>query len=111
MLIWRRKGWIVFAMLFFGGGALELFLENILGLGEFYYQDSSWPLPLILCLTAIICWKFGTLWNGMIPIDPQTGKPQEKTHTVFFMRMEFWAYILPFLAFFKFLFSHYDMTQ
>ena len=110
MFIWRRKGWVSFAMLIFGGACLEFFIEDVLGFGEFYYQESPWPFPLCLCLTAIVCWKFGTRWNDMIPIDPETGQLLEKTHTAFFIRMEYWGYALHVIAIGDFL-RRLNMTQ
>jgi hypothetical protein len=101
MIIWR--GWGILALLI--PILLIFFLEVLAGLlaGLFganaYQQISSYVWPLGWLIAAGIVWRLGRSLNqrqGRLLIDPTTHEQfvLRSDHSLFFIKMEYWAYVM-----------------
>jgi hypothetical protein len=98
MIIWSGLGFLVaiiaFACLFMS----ELFVENAFH-DDQYYQTHGWPKLVAMLVAAGLVWLLGNYLNkkqGKRLVDPATGKDVvlKPNHSLFFIRMEYWAAIL-----------------
>jgi hypothetical protein len=64
-----------------------------------YYAENGWPKFVAFTLAALVIWFLGRYLNGgegRVLIDPATQETVvlKRTHTFFWLRMEYWAPIL-----------------
>ncbi len=98
MLIWKGKGYLIFVIVFVISLLLELTTEAISGQDTFY-QDHSWPLALALALSGAVIAFLSRKLVSEPPktlIDKDTGEEYklEAKHSLFFIKMDYWSYIL-----------------
>jgi hypothetical protein len=96
MIIWRGFGILVVLIT-----ALALVLMQWFGntLPGGYSAYRQWLFPIGLLLAAAITWPLGRYLNGQpgrVLVDPQTGQQVtlRREHSLFFIRMEYWAAVL-----------------
>jgi hypothetical protein len=102
MIVWRGLGILVAVV---AGGALvltQLVFDAALG-QDAYSRNSGWLAPLALLLAAAVIWPLGTYLNNRgarVYIDKATGREvvMRPNHSLFFVRMEYWAPILAVIA-------------
>lgn len=98
MLIW--SGWgvavpvITFAFLLLFDAATAAYFGD-----ESYYAENAWPKFAAMLLAAIVVWFLGRYLNsgtGRVVVDQETQEQLilKRTHTFFWLRMEYWAPIL-----------------
>jgi hypothetical protein len=97
MLIWKGYGFLVPLITFFICFLMEYSLELVFFKG--YYSLQKWPISLALIIAAIPVWFLGKRLNKnseRILLDPKTGEEVKlvSTHSLFWIRMEYWAPIL-----------------
>lgn len=102
MIVWQ--GWGVLVAVVAGGAMVlaQLAGDAALGPGG-YARNSGWLAPLALLVAAAVVWPLGRRLNGgegRVMVDEETGQrvALRRTHTLFFLRMEYWAPILAFAA-------------
>ncbi|UPU38225.1 hypothetical protein M1B72_11075 [Geomonas paludis] len=74
-------------------------------MGEHYYTGHVWPKVVAVALSAAIVWFVGRRLNagpGRALVDKETGEEVllKKTHTFFFIKMEYWAFAIVVLGVF-----------
>lgn len=102
MIIWRGWGILVLVVVVFFELIANSLVVKPLGIPDHsIYEDIVGYLFFLP--SAVVIWFLGKHLNGKkqrVVIDKETG--QEITlpveHTFFFVRMEYWAYILPLLT-------------
>jgi hypothetical protein len=109
MLIWRGWGILVAVVAFLGLVLMQLVADALYGSGTYSSQTGRWA-PLGLLLAAAILWPLGRRLNGGEKrqlVDPRTGETFEvrREHSLFFIRMEYWAAILAAVALVVFVYS------
>ena len=86
-IIWKGRGILIVPILFVG---------LLFGLAI----DTTWAVALGLGMACVAIWHLGKKWNddsnGRIVIDEQTGRRilLKKTHSLFFIPMQYWGLIL-----------------
>lgn len=98
MIIWTGLGFIVavvaFLMLVLTEFSVEAFFKD-----QSYYQTHGWPKLVALAVAGLIVLALGKRLNtkaGKVLIEKDTGKELilKKKHSLFFIDMEYWGYIL-----------------
>ena len=102
MIIWR--GWGILVALIAGGAVvlMQVGSDALLGPGT-YARHNGWLLPVGLLVAALLIWPLGRRLNGRAArtlLDPATGQQVtlRRDHSLFFIRMEYWAAILALAA-------------
>ena len=98
MFIWSGLGFIVAVIAFLFLFCAEYVVESLLQ-DDNYYQAHGWPKLLAFWLAAACVWVVSTYLNkkqGRVFIDKDSGeevllKPQ---HSLFFINISYWSYIL-----------------
>ena len=97
MIIWQGLGFLVaivpVAVLVF----VQLGIDAVAGTG--YYTAHNWVQVMAVLISALIVGVTGYFLNrqpGKILIDPQTNQKVElkQRHTLFWIRMEYWAIVM-----------------
>lgn len=98
MIIWRGWGVLAAIIAFLALVLMQLVADGIFG-PETYSQNTQWWAPVGLLLAALVIWPLGRSLNNRgarMYVDRENG--QEVTvrpnHSLFFIRMEYWAAIL-----------------
>ena len=102
MIIWRGWG-ILAAIIPFGMLIItELISEAVSGMVDYYQQNSGWLVLLGLLVSSLILWPLGRRLNdrSRAYTDRETGQQiaVRPNHQLFFIKMEYWAIILPILG-------------
>jgi hypothetical protein len=110
MIIWRGFGILV---IFITMAAMIAF-QSLIGavFGQQFYKTHDWPKGAALLLAAVAVYFTGQFFNGKpgrVMIDKATGRELtfRRVHSLFFIPMEYWGYILA-VAGFILLFVHLD---
>ena len=97
MIIW--KGWGILGVLIpvLLSISVDATTDSMLGVNM--YKNSTWAMPLVLALSAIIVYFVGYKLNnkpGKIVIDPENNERIElKTvHSIFWIPLQYWAGII-----------------
>lgn len=104
MVIWSGWGFLVAVITFTNSLIGELLCRHITGNNE-YYQQHSWPFTVVFILSGVISWFLGKYLNkpqnDKIYIDKETREEVRlsKKNTFFFIKMEYWGFILPLVGF------------
>jgi hypothetical protein len=98
MIIWKGAGFIVAVVTFLILVLTELSVEALFK-DETYYQKNGWPKLLALFLAGYIVLLIGKYLNkkeGKVLIEKETGKEVilKAEHSLFFINVEYWGYIL-----------------
>jgi hypothetical protein len=103
MIIWSGLGFLVAVIVFAFCLGIEAAVSSLTG-GSDFYRQAIWPIPLALVLSGAVCWFLGRRLNkpgGKTYIDKETGEEvilQNKRHSLFFIRMDYWGPILIIIA-------------
>jgi hypothetical protein len=98
MIIWKGAGFIVvvvaFVMLLLTELAVEAFHKD-----DTYYQRHGWPKLAAFLVAGFIVLLIGKYLNkkeGKVYIEKDTGKEvvMKPQHSLFFVNVEYWSYIL-----------------
>jgi hypothetical protein len=97
IIIWKGFGFLV---VIFGIGAViiaDVICNLVTGNGEFT-KAHNWPVSLSLLLAAVAVYFIGRHLNhkpGRVMIDKATGREiiLRRTHSLFFIPMEYWAFV------------------
>ena len=98
MIIWSGAGFLVaviaFAMLLLTELSVEAVYKN-----DTYYQANGWPKLVAFLISGLIVLLLGRHLNrkqGKVLIEKETGKEVtlKPKHSLFFINMEYWGYIL-----------------
>jgi hypothetical protein len=95
VIIWKGWGFLV-AVIGFGCLLLsELAVEAVLGDSD-YYQAHGWPKFAAFAVAAALVWFVSKRLNARpakVLLDPETGRQVilKPSHSLFFVRMEYWA--------------------
>nr|WP_320147009.1 hypothetical protein [uncultured Anaeromusa sp.] len=97
MLVWRGYGFVVPVKVLFVCFVSQYFLDAMFFKG--YYRFSKWPVSVALFIAAVPIWLLGKKLNEnaeQILFDPRTNQEVKivNTHSLFWIRMEYWAPIL-----------------
>ena len=98
MIIWRGLGFLVFVITL----AALIFMEVLTGRlfhDPSYYAAHGWPKLVGFLIAAVAVWLLGNSLNrrpGRVVIDKATGRQVvlKPTHSLFFIRVDYWAAIL-----------------
>ncbi|MCW8919153.1 MAG: hypothetical protein OQL08_10110 [Gammaproteobacteria bacterium] len=97
MVVW--KGWGILALII--PLVISLATGSTLGsyYGENFYKDSTWAMPLVLCVSSVIVFMVGYKINsklGKIVIDPENNEQIElkTTHSMFWIPLQYWSLII-----------------
>lgn len=102
MIVWRGWGILVVIVAALAVALVRGVTVALFGAGT-YDRQGAWLLPLSLTLAAPIVWPLGRFLNGRDArtlVDPATGQrvTLRPDHSLFFIRMEYWAIILVLVA-------------
>ena len=108
MIIW--KGWGILAVLI--TAAVMLIFQGIVGAAfgdPQFYKTHDWPKGAALLLSGIAVYFTGCYFNGKpgrVLIDKATGREVtlRHKHSMFFIPMEYWGFILVAIGFALFFF-------
>lgn len=97
MLIWKGYGILVLVIAFLINLLFNFVLDATFYKG--FYATHKWPASVAMCLAAIIIWFLGKRLNKdneRVLVDPKTGETIKliKTHSLFWIKMEYWAPIM-----------------
>ncbi|WP_066504477.1 hypothetical protein [Abyssisolibacter fermentans] len=103
MIFWSRGGILVLVVLVLAFMLMGFLFDTITGIDD-YTDGHGLPDVLAFALSGVICWFMGRALNkpkGKVYIDPETGNQVvfSKTHTLFFIKVEYWGIILLVIAF------------
>lgn len=103
MIIWRGWGILVVLITFAILILVQLTAGAISGDPQFY-QKNDWPKGTALLLSAVAVYFVGYYLNhrpGRTVIDKATGRELvlRRVHSLFFIRMEYWAFALAAIGF------------
>lgn len=98
MVIWSGWGILVVLIPFLALAALQLGADSLVGAGT-YRQHNGWLAPVVLVASALAIWLLGRRLNGQsgrVLIDEATGERviMRPRHSLFWIRMEYWAAVL-----------------
>ena len=99
MIVWTGHGYFVAVLVFGMSLVMEFVTENIFQ-DENYYQQQAWPLAVALTIAGAISYFIGVRLNRRGErrlIDPETNEEvvlAGSSHTLFFIKMHWWAPIL-----------------
>jgi hypothetical protein len=101
LFIWRGFGWSIPIILFGAFIISQLLLNNLYGEG--YYENNEWPKFAAIIASTILIGGLGYFLNykkRVVVVNEQTGKKEKsKSHSLFFIPIEYWAIIIPVLFF------------
>ena len=101
LFFWRGHGWAVVAIFAGTFVILELVLNFIFGDG--YYQGNEWPKTAAPIISATLIAGLGYIFNyrnRVVVMNAETGKKEkQKSHSLFFIPIEYWAVIVIVLTF------------
>lgn len=103
MLIWSGWGGLVFLIIFLNSFITEKIVENITK-NEYFYQENPIPLIFSIYISSIIIYFLGKWLNKnkvKTYIEKDTGNEVISQHTFFFIKMEYWSFIIFVIAMFK----------
>lgn len=97
LLIWKGYGFVVPVIVFLVSLVLQYSLDEVFYQG--YYTSAQWPYIAALVIAAIAVWFLGKKINKnteRILLDPDTGEEVRivNCHSLFWIRVEYWAPIL-----------------
>ncbi|QAA34638.1 hypothetical protein [Clostridium manihotivorum] len=97
MIIWKGYGILTFVFLILSFTVVELVA------GKEFYGAHSWVSLFAYLLAGLLCFFVGRALNrgnGKVYIDKETGQEiiARRTHSFFFIKMEYWGFILPILG-------------
>ncbi len=97
MIVW--KGWGLLALLIPLGLSIGTGLCVDSYYGEKFYQNSTWMMPSIFIVSAVVVFWLGRKVNSQparILIDPETNEEVKlKTiHSMFWIPLQYWSLIL-----------------
>ncbi len=97
MLIWKGYGILVLVIAFLINLLFNFVLDATFYKG--FYVGHKWPASVAMCLSAIIIWFLGKRLNKdneRVLVDPKTGETVKltRTHSLFWIKMEYWAPIM-----------------
>ena len=98
MIIW--KGWGILVIVI--AVAAIIIIQGVVGAASGdpqFYEVHDWPKGLALLLAAVGVYFVGRYFNnkpGRVMIDKATGREFvfRRVHSLFFVRMEYWAFVL-----------------
>jgi hypothetical protein len=98
MIIWKGAGFIVAVVAFLMLLLTELSVEALFK-DDSYYQTHGWPKLLAFVIAGCIVLVIGKYLNkkdDKVLIEKETGKEivLKSEHSLFFIRVEYWGYIL-----------------
>jgi hypothetical protein len=98
MIIWKGAGFIVAVVAFLMLLLTEYSVEALFA-DEKYYQAHGWPKLVGLFIAGCIVLLVGKYLNkkeGKVLIEKDTGKEVvvKSEHSLFFIKVEYWGYIL-----------------
>jgi hypothetical protein len=98
MIIWQGAGFIVAVVTFLMLLLTEISLEALFK-DETYYQAHGWPKLVAFFIAGCIVLPVSKYLNrkkGKVLIDKDTGKEVtlRASHSLFFINVEYWGYIL-----------------
>lgn len=98
MIIWNGAGFIVVIIAFLMLLLTEISVEAIFD-DEDYYQAHGWPKLVAFFISGCLVLLIGRYLNkkeGKVLIEKDTGKEVilKPKHSLFFINVEYWAYIL-----------------
>ena len=98
MIIWEGAGFIVAVVAFLMLLLTELSVEALFN-DESYYQTHGWPKLAAFFIAGLIVLFIGRYLNrkeGKVMIEKDTGKEVvfKAEHSLFFINVEYWSYIL-----------------
>jgi hypothetical protein len=98
MIIWQGAGFLVAIVTFLMLLLTEISVEALFK-DKAYYQTHGWPKLLAFFIAGCIVLPMGKSLNrkrGKVLIEKDTGKALRlrPTHTLFFINVEYWGYIL-----------------
>lgn len=98
MIIWQGAGFIVAVVAIVMLVLTELSVESLFA-DEKYYQAHGWPKLVALALAGFIVLLIGKYLNGRggkVLIEKDTGREvlMKARHSLFFINVEYWGYIL-----------------
>jgi len=98
MIVWQGKGYLIAVAVFLCSLVMQL-ATNYLTHDSTYYERAPWPLAIALAIASIIVLlmdRFLFEENTLVLIDKATGEEVHlaKTHSLFFIPMKYWPYIL-----------------
>lgn len=102
MIIWSGFGWLAAVIALICTLAVQLFTQLITG-STAYYESNNWLLSISFLISGVICWFLGKYMHrpsGKTYTDNETGEQVEivKKHTLFFIKIEYWAFIFAAIA-------------
>lgn len=67
--------------------------------GENFYKSSDWAMPVVLAVSGVFVYFFGSKVNnrpGRILIDPENNEQVElkQTHSMFWIPLQYWSGII-----------------
>src|SRR5262245_60617783 len=98
MIIWSGLGFLVAVIVFGFALVCNFVIDAIFGPG--YYEAHEWTIGVAMFLSAIVCWFLGDYLRKRKPqivIDKATGQEltiDRSNHSLFFIRVHYWAPIL-----------------
>lgn len=98
MIIWQGVGFIVAVVAFVMLLLTEVSVESLFG-DEKYYQAHGWPKLAALAVAGLVVLLIGKYLNGRggkVLIEKDTGREVlvKPRHSLFFINVEYWGYIL-----------------
>ena len=98
MIIWQGAGFIVAVVTVLSLVLTEFSVEALFK-DETYYQRHGWPKLMALLIAGFIVLLIGKYLNkkeGKVLIEKETGKEVvlKAAHSLFFINVEYWSYIL-----------------
>lgn len=98
MIIWQGVGFVVAVMAFVMLLLTEISVESLFA-DEKYYQTHGWPKLIALASAGFIVLLIGKYLNrrgGKVLIEKDTGREvlMKSRHSLFFINVEYWGYIL-----------------
>jgi hypothetical protein len=103
MIIWSRAGFLVLVILVLSFLLTWFLFDAITGVDN-YNSEHGLPDVIAFALAGVACWFLGRALNkprGKVYIDPDTGGEvivSGSSHTLFFIKVEYWGIILFLIA-------------
>ena len=98
MIIWSGAGFLVAVIAFLTLLLAEVSVEKIFH-DDSYYQSHGWPKLLAFCIAGCLVLPLGRYLNrkgARTLIEKDTGREivQKANHSLFFINVKYWPYIL-----------------
>lgn len=102
MIVWQGWGILVVVLAIVPIIVMQLLADGLMGPGG-WSRNNSWLLPVALLIAAPLIYFVGKRLNEgqeRVLVDPQTGQEVRirRTHSLFWVRMEYWAAIVAVIA-------------